>query len=230
MLEDHTSNTTLNILMVDDHPMIIEGYQNTLLATKKPEQELAIDIASTCDMANELMMASIKHKNPYDVLFVDIKLPPSSDGSITSGEDLAARAREILPNAKVIILTMYNESYRIHNILKTINPDGFLIKSDLTSNELAKAFQEILISPPYYSSTVTGFLRQASSSDIIVDDKNRKILYLLSQGIKTKSLAEHLNLSLSAVEKRKKHLKSIFNIQDGKDENLLQEARNKGFL
>ncbi len=220
----------LNILMVDDHPMIIEGYQNTLLATKNDDQELAIDIASTCDMANEMMLASIKHQNPYDILFVDIKLPPSKDGKITSGEDLAKIARDILPNAKVIILTMFNESYRIHNILKTINPDGFLIKSDLTSNELAKAFQSILINPPYYSSTVNGFVRQSITSDIYVDDKNRKILHLLSQGVKTKNLAEHLNLSLSAVEKRKKQLKELFKIQDGQDESLINEARNKGFL
>ena len=220
----------LNILMVDDHPMIIEGYQNTLLATKNDDQELAIDIASTCDMANEMMLASVKHKNPYDILFVDIKLPPSKDGTITSGEDLAMIARNILPNAKVIILTMFNESYRIHNILKAINPDGFLIKSDLTSNELAKAFQSILINPPYYSSTVNGFVRQSITSDIYVDDKNRRILHLLSQGIKTKNLAEHMNLSLSAVEKRKKQLKQLFRIEDGQDESLINEARKKGFL
>ena len=35
----------LKILMADDHPMIIEGYQNTLLATKKENQHLTIDIA-----------------------------------------------------------------------------------------------------------------------------------------------------------------------------------------
>lgn len=216
--------------MVDDHPMIIEGYQNTLLSTKTDDQDLAIDIASTCDMANEMMLASVKHQNPYDILFVDIKLPPSKDGAITSGEDLAKVAREILPDAKIIILTMFNESYRIHNILKTINPDGFLIKSDLTSNELAKAFQTILTNPPYYSSTVNGFLRQSITSDVYVDDKNRKILHLLSQGVKTKNLAEHLNLSLSAVEKRKKQLKELFKIQDGQDESLINEAREKGFL
>ena len=41
----------LKILMVDDHPMIIEGYQHTLLATKKENQILEIDIATDCDSA-----------------------------------------------------------------------------------------------------------------------------------------------------------------------------------
>ena len=217
------------ILMIDDHPMIIEGYQNTILSIKSNKQEFDIDIASSCDMAIEYIQKSLNNK-PYDILFVDIKIPPSSDGLITSGEDLAKYARKVLPNAKIIILTMYNESYRIHNILKTINPEGFLIKSDLTSSELANAFQNILVNPPYYSSTVNTFLRKTITTDIFVDEKNRKILHLLSQGVKTKNLAEHVGLSLSAVEKRKKHLKTLFSVDDGQDETLIKEAREKGFL
>lgn len=219
----------LNILMVDDHPIIIEGYQNTLLATKKEHQHLNIDIANTCDMANTLIKKSVD-RTPYDICFFDIKLPPSADGTITSGEDLAKIARTYLPDAKVVILTMFNESFRIHNIIKEINPEGLLIKSDLTSSELAEAFQDIIESPPYYSSTVKGFINSTITSDIHLDDINRKILHLLSQGIKTKSLKDYIDLSMSAIEKRKKQLKLLFNVEDGKDETLLDEARKKGFL
>ena len=219
----------INILMVDDHPIIIEGYQNTLMATKKNDQTLLIDTANSCDAANQLMQRAAKEK-PYDICFFDISLPSSADGSINSGEDLAKIARNLLPNAKIVILTMFNESYRIHNIIKEISPDGFLIKSDLTSSELAEAFQHILNSPPYYSSTVSNFLRKSITSDIYVDDINRKILHLLSQGIKTRSLTEHIDLSMSAIEKRKKQMKLLFSVEDGKDETLLEEARKKGFL
>ena len=219
----------LHILMVDDHPMIIEGYQNTLIATKKENQELDIDVAHDCDMANQLIKKSSNHL-PYDVCFFDISLPASSDGLITSGEDLAKIARIYLPDTKIVILTMFNESLRIHNIIKEINPEGLLIKSDLTSLELAEAFQHILVSPPYYTSTVTGFLKTISSSDIYLDDVNRKILHLISTGVKTKSLKEYIDLSMSAIEKRKKHLKLLFNVEDGKDETLLDEARKQGFL
>ena len=219
----------INILMVDDHPIIIEGYQNTLMATKKNDQTLLIDTANSCDAANQLMQRAAKEK-PYDICFFDISLPSSADGSINSGEDLAKIARNLLPNAKIVILTMFNESYRIHNIIKEISPDGFLIKSDLTSSELAEAFQHILNSPPYYSSTVSNFLRKSITSDIYVDEINRKILHLLSQGIKTRSLTEHIDLSMSAIEKRKKQMKLLFSVEDGKDETLLEEARKKGFL
>lgn len=221
---------TIKILMIDDHPMIIEGYQNTLLLTKKENQEIKIDIANNCDKALEYIDKSFQEENPYDILFVDISLPASTDGKMSSGEDIAEYARQVLPKAKIVILTMFNESFRIHNILKTIDPEGFLIKSDLTSKELSIAFQAVLDSPPFYSSTVNSHIRKSIASDIVIDDKNRKILYLLSQGIKTKNLASHLDISLSAIEKRKKQLRDFFEVEDGQDETLLQKARNKGFV
>ena len=81
----------------DAYPIIIEGYQNTLMATKKENQTLVIDTANTCDAANLLMQRAAKER-PYDVCFFDISLPPSSDGKITSGEDLAKISRNILPS------------------------------------------------------------------------------------------------------------------------------------
>jgi len=223
-------NQKIKILMIDDHPMIIEGYQNTLLFTKKENQVLEIDIANNCDEAIAFMDKAVEKENPYHVLFVDISLPPSKDGLMTSGEDLASYARKVLPNAKIIILTMFNESFRIHNIIKTIDPEGFLIKSDLTSSELASAFQAVLNNPPFYSGTVNSFIRKAIASDIVIDEKNRKILHLLSQGVKTKNLVQHLDISLSAIEKRKKQLREIFEVNDGQDETLLNAARNRGFV
>lgn len=220
----------IKILMIDDHPMIIEGYQNTLQFTKTENQELRIDIANNCDQAVKYMDKSIANNDPYSVLFVDISLPPSTDGTMNSGEDLAEYARKVLPKAKIIILTMFNESFRIHNIIKTIDPEGFLIKSDLTSSELASAFQAVLYNPPFYSGTVNSHIRKTITSDIVIDEKNRKILHLLSQGVKTKNLASHLDMSLSAVEKRKRQLKELFCVDDGEDETLLDEARKQGFV
>lgn len=219
----------INILMVDDHPIIIEGYQNVLMATKLEDQTLHIDTANNCDEA-AIMIERASKKYPYHVCFFDISLPGSEDGKYTSGEDLALLAKDLMPRAKIVILTMFNESYRIHNIIKEIDPDGFLIKSDLTSMELADGFQQIIKSPPYYSSTVSNYLKKTISSDIYIDDINRKILHLLSQGIKTKNLSEYVSISKSAIEKRKKHLKLLFSVEDGKDETLLKEAREKGYL
>ena len=199
------------------------------MSTKKEHQQIAIDVAYNCDLAVDLIKKSFD-TGVYDVCFFDISLPSSKDGIYNSGEDLAKLARQHMPKARIVILTMFNESLRILNIIKEINPEGLLIKSDLTSQELAGAFQHILDNPPYYSSTVNNFLNSTITSDIFIDEINRKILHLLSHGVKTKGLKDHIGLSLSAIEKRKRHLKLLFSVEDGKDETLINEARKNGFI
>ena len=56
------------------------------------------------------------------------------------------------------------------------------------------------------------------------------MLHLLSLGIKTKDLVKHLDLTLSAIEKRKKNLKELFFVEDGKDETLINIAKEKGYI
>ncbi|QHI35205.1 Oxygen regulatory protein NreC [Kordia antarctica] len=222
-------NKDIKVLIVDDHPMIIEGYKNALLGINSDEMTLRIDTADSCDGA----YTKIKNSStgtPYDVIFLDIKLPPSADGKIISGEDLGIKVKELLPDTKVVILTMFNNNFRIHNILKNINPDGFLVKSDVTSDELMRAFQVVLTDPPYYSHTVTKLLRTRIINEVVLDDIDRNILFHLSKGIKTKNLTEYIPLSLAAIEKRKRHLKEVFDVEKKGDESLLEQARNTGFL
>lgn len=217
--------------MVDDHPMILEGYQNTLQNSKREEQNLKIDLANSADEAKQFIDRKKSMKKPYDVCFLDIKIPPSSDGELNSGEDVAVYIREQMPQAKIIILTMFNEPYRIHSIFKNVNPEGFLIKSDLTSSELASAFTAVLSGSIFYSTTVNRLIQKSMTySDIVVDETNRKILHLLAQGVRTKNLSQYIDLSTSAIEKRKKQLKVLFSIEDGQDETLLKEAKAKGFI
>ncbi|WP_452222300.1 response regulator [Lacinutrix salivirga] len=220
----------LKILTIDDHPMIIEGYKNTIMATKKETLTLKIDMAHNCDEAIRLIRKSLAIKNPYNILFVDISIPPSSDGKIADGQDLAQIAREISNQSKIIILTMFNEPYRIQSIIQNIDPEGFLIKSDLTSRELASAFQAVLKNPPFYSTTVTNYIKQEYTNKIKLDATDRKILQLLSEGVRTKNLHLHIKLSTSAIEKRKKNLRKTFALDNIDDETLINEARKKGFI
>ncbi len=215
--------------MIDDHPMIIEGYKNTLLGENQRDYNISIDVASNCDDAYAKIVKA-SNTTPYHLLFIDIKLPPSSDGKITSGEDLAKTAKKLLPKAKIIILTMHREDHRIHNIFRNINPSGFLIKSDLTSVELLLAFNTIMSGTPYYSATVNNHFRKMMNNNFSLDEKNLKILYHLSRGVKTKNLPDYVSLSLSAIEKRKNHIKELFAISKGDDQQLLEEARKRGFV
>jgi len=221
---------TIKILMTDDHPMIIEGYRNTLLATKKESQKLIIDFATNCDESLDLINKSISLGDFYTVYFFDVSMPPSSDGKFKSGKDLALYVREKSPNSKLVMLTMFDESYRILSILNNINPEGFLIKSDLTSRELASAFQAVLSHPPFYSGTVNQTIRKIDFSNLKIDEVNHHILYLISKGEKNKDIAKKMELSLSSIEKKKKRLKEIFKVEDGNEKTLIEKARGYGFI
>ena len=222
----------IKLLMVDDHPVIIEAYKNILVSEDfKEEYEFSIDTAFNCDSGIEKINNSVKNGR-YDILFLDIQLPPSSDGKIISGEDLAVYAKKVLPEAKIIVLTTFNDSHRIHNILKIANPDSLLIKDDLTSKELLKALNTIMNGAPYYSTTVSKFFRKQSINfgQSLLDDVNKKIIYYLSKGIKTKNLPEHVHLSLSAIEKRKVQIREILDLKTKNVDELLKEAKKKGFI
>ncbi len=223
----------LNILLVDDHPLIVEAYVNLLKSSEELTKKytLVLETANDCDAAIRRIDFAAKSRNKYDIIFTDIKLPPSANREIVSGEDLAIYAKKKIPSARIVILTMFNESYRIHNILKNVNPDGFLIKNDVTSKEFLIAFEKIIQDPPYYSTTVNKYFRKQSSvSGSLLDDINRKILFHLSQGVKTKDLSKYINLSQSAIEKRKNHIKNLFELEKANDEALLREAEVRGFI
>lgn len=216
----------LQILMIDDHPIIIEGYSRVLLTNKK--RKLYIEKAFNCDEAIRAISKSSASK-PFDVVFIDIQLPASKDGTVLSGEDVAVLVKKDLPKAKIIILTMFDNAHRLQNILDKIPHNGLLIKSDITSKLLLNAFEEILNNTVFYSKTVEKLRNNIVINNELLDEYNKEIIYYLSKGIKTINLTEHISLSLSAIEKRKSYIKRVFNIKGG-DEQLLNEAKKRGLI
>ncbi|MBG44246.1 MAG: response regulator [Aequorivita sp.] len=220
-----------NTLIIDDHPLIIEAFRNALLHIAKTTEELEFSIteATSCDTAQHIMERYNPHKT-LDLVFLDIKLPPSPTLGMLSGEDLGLEIREKHPQAKIVVATTFNDNYRIQNIFRNINPEGFVIKSDIDTETLVAALMEVLLDPPYYSKTVLQAIRKYISHDYLLDKWDRHLLYELSQGTKMKELPDLMPFSLGALEKRKRQLKIVFDVEDGEDKQLLQKARMYGFI
>lgn len=221
-----------SVLIIDDHPLICEAYINALNLVEKENSELVfnISLAHNCDVAYTKIKESSKRLLKYELVFLDIKLPPSKDKKILSGEDLGLKINDLLPESKVIVSTTYNDNYRIYSLLKSLNPDGLLIKNDITARELVNAITLVLKSPPYYSSSVSQKIRNEMLNDLLLDKIDRRLLYELSIGTKTKDLPTILPLSIAGVEKRKRNLKSIFDVSGLEDKDLIANAREKGFI
>tara|TARA_R110002050_G_scaffold54303_3_gene122920 strand:- start:1683 stop:2360 length:678 start_codon:yes stop_codon:yes gene_type:complete len=221
----------LNVLIIEDHPLIINAYENALkhVGTKNKKLEFNIDVATNCDTAHKKIKQASKNKK-IDFIFLDIKLPASKDGKIISGEDLGVKIKKILPKVKIIVATTYNDNYRISSIFKSINPEGFLIKNDLSPKELVLAIESVIKNVPYYSKSVVKLMRKQVSNDIVIDEIDRRILYELSRGTKMSELPQIIPLSISGIEKRKRVLKELFNLDQKDDRGLIRIAEEKGFI
>ncbi|MDG2194278.1 MAG: response regulator transcription factor [Polaribacter sp.] len=225
---------THSVLIIDDHPLISEAYKNALniieIESESAEISFGIETANNCDTAFAKIKESAKKRVPFDLIFLDIKLPPSKEGKIRSGEDLGIRIKSLLPNSKIIISTTFNDNYRIHSIFQSLSPDGFLIKNDINPQELITAIKAVISNSPYYSITVVKMLKKEVSNDLLIDKVDRALLYELSIGTKTKSLPNIIPLSIAGIEKRKRHLKELFDITKQDDKTLISVAREKGFV
>ncbi|MFP2995764.1 response regulator transcription factor [Spongiivirga sp. MCCC 1A20706] len=223
-------NNDIKILIVDDHPMIIEGYKNSLMNRPDDGYRLIIESANDCDQAIQKISDSVTSPQPFNVLFVDVNLPASADGAFLSGEDIAKFAKKKIPTSKVVILTMHGEDQRIGHILKNVDPDGLLIKTDVGAKVFVDAFHSVLKNEPYYSASVMKHLRRRIQYDFDLDIKNQKILEYLAKGIPTSDITDMVGLSRRAVVYRKGQLKQQFDIPDASDAELIEKAKSLGFL
>ena len=125
---------------------------------------------------------------------------------------------------------MYTELLKIKTIIATINPNGLVIKNDLTFDELLFAFDKVIKNEKYYSQSVLKMLAQSEEDSIEVDQFDKEILFHISKGTKLCDIPHYIPISLGAIERRKLNLKELLKIEDGSDIDLVREAKNKGLI
>jgi DNA-binding NarL/FixJ family response regulator len=216
-----------NILIVDDHPFIIQGYKNAITRYNPNKYEFLISESKDCESAYNLV--TDPDTVPFDIAFLDISMPPYEEKGIYSGEDLAKLILETMPNCRIILLTMFTELLKIKTILKAINPHGLIIKNDLTFDELLLAFDKVIKNEQYYSQSVLKML-EAQEHTVEIDLFDKQILFHLSKGTEAKDIPQYIPISLNAIEVRKVNLKLLLKVTEGSDTDLVREARNIGLL
>jgi len=101
MTIDSTAETIKNnILIVDDHPFIIQGYKNAITRYNPKEFEFFIEQANDCKSAYDII--TNPETAPFDIAFLDISMPSYEEKGLHSGEDLAKLLMEFMPNCKII--------------------------------------------------------------------------------------------------------------------------------
>ena len=212
----------IKILMIDDHPLIIEGYKE-VLAHLSGNTYFVIDTAHTCDLAWEKIKS-----NQYDILFLDISFSKEAGNRLISGDDLGLQVRKKYPQLKIIILTQIDDAFHLKNLMTTVRPEGFLLKQETNPKLLTNCVQSVIGSIPFFSPKIAKILHSGTTDNLVITENDRIILHQLSLGTKTKNLHHYLPLSHRAVEDRKRKLKEIFGAND--DKTLLANAKAQGYI
>ncbi|WP_190808968.1 response regulator transcription factor [Flagellimonas sp. S3867] len=220
---------TLRILAIDDHEMTMLGYKYILERIVFDGYSIIVDTANTFELGKRMIEESVDSFK-YDILFLDVQMYPPNENQPHSGEELGILARQLVPDTKIVFMSSFGDNFRINSILTTVDPDGYLVKTDIDPKTLEEAVKVIALNPPYYSSKALAAIRKKISNDINLDEKDKKILYHLSIGTKNKDLEKFIRLSPSSIENRKRHLKSLFGTENENDLALILAAKNRGFI
>lgn len=218
---------TINILIVDDHQFIIQGYKNVI--NLFPDKSITFNFieASDCKTGYETIT---NNPEPFDVAFLDVSMPEYPEKNINTGEDLAKLIKQTMPACKIALLTMHSESLKVMSIIEEINPLGLVIKNDLTFDSMILALTSILNGETYYSDSVIKFLNNQQKEKVYVDVIDRQILHYLNKGVNYDDIPLYISISSSSVATRKENMKDLLGISGCDDSSLVAVARDRGML
>ncbi len=189
----------ISVLLVDDHPVVIEGLRKLL--------DTAGDIEVTGE-ANDASHAIEKAKQLRpDVILLDLRMPGAT------GIQAARRLREQEFSGAIIVLTSYGEQAYVRQALEA-GADGYLLKST-PSQELITSIRSAArgrrqLSPELLDGVLEdfgGLAREKTVRDADLSDDDRAILVLAGQGATNREIGISMNRSEIAIKKR---LQSIF--------------------
>ncbi len=227
-----TPKKTFRSLIIDDHEVTCRGYgvffENAMNNGTIPKFQ--IDFAYSSEEAYNILLRQGKPIHEYDIVFLDIQLPPFPEHKIFTGEDLGIMLRKKNPEIKIIVQTSLSNNHALYNIFYTLNPDGILVKTDLDEDSFVACIKSVLDGSPFYSRTFSKLLRNQFTKGYILDQEEREFVRLLYQGIPSKDIPNHLPWSPSKVEKKKRILRQKFDVEDKNTFSLLSAIREAGFL
>ncbi|GGZ73910.1 response regulator transcription factor [Algibacter mikhailovii] len=220
----------INTFIINEHQITAQAYKNILISNQK-DLKLRLNTYVLNDISSTIENFKKSSSLPeYHLLILDTNVTFNSTDKINSIEKLCLFIKQKSPQTKLIITTSSKNNLRLINLLTRVNPDGLLVKSDITNLDLSSAIRRLLSGNPYYSSSVLKLFRKKIAQNIILDSIDTEILKELSNGSKMMELLKIIPLTKSGIEKRKRRLKQIFHTKTNSDRELVLSAKEQGFL
>jgi two-component system response regulator NreC len=152
-----------------------------------------------------------------NVILMDIAMP------ILKGFDAARRIHKSLPDARVLILTIYDDDELAARCLQA-GAAGYVLK-DSPPLQLVYAIRTVYagqqyISPKILTTVVRDYVSHAAEvkgSYELLSDREREVLVLLAEGQTLKEIATHLNLSVKTIDAHKYKIMRKLDLHDRSD-------------
>ena len=192
------------ILIIDDHPLFREGLKTIILRDER------FEVAG--EAGTEAEGLRLCQELAPDLVVMDISLP---DGS---GIHLTSRIRGLLPNCRVLIVSMHSGIDHIVDAFQA-GATGFVVKESATERLLqglaavasGEYFMDSSVSHQVARKIMEAPLKIESTSDRAYETLTRReqeILPLLAEGLSAKEVGDRLYISPKTVEN---HRASIMN-------------------
>lgn len=190
----------IKVLVVDDHPMVLEGMRSMLL------QISFVEITGTAPNAYEAI-EKIKGNSP-DIVITDINMPE------VSGIELTAKIRKEFPAVRVVAMSTFKERSYISQMIQS-GASGYLVKS-ASREEIEEAILSVYEGKLYMSLDIN--LSAADKAELnavpVLSSREKEVLQLIADGFTNPQIATKLFISLHTVDSHRKNLLTKFAVNN----------------
>jgi len=189
------------VMLVEDN----REYRDVIrLALKRDEGLELVSEFGTAEIALRTLQGEQSRNHPHVVL-LDLRLPGMS------GLDALSYFSDVLPDAKVIILTQSDQEADVLRAI-AMGASGYLLKSS-TVAEIKDGIQTVMSGGASLDPRVAKFLLRSLKSrlpkvesDKVLSQREMEILKLLGDGLVKKEIGERLGISYPTVDSHVRHI------------------------
>jgi DNA-binding NarL/FixJ family response regulator len=197
MLKMETTAKPIEVLIVDDHPIMRVGIAAMIAKCKE------MKVVGFAASGEEAIEKFAKHRP--DIVLLDLRLPGMS------GVETLQEINRKDPDARIIILTTYEGDEDIHRAMNA-GAKGYLAKG-LAPETLLTAIRKVHAGGSYVPAPISNSLA-ARTSDTCLSARECEVLELLAKGKSNKEIAISLGIRESTV---KCHISVILTRLDAND-------------
>lgn len=193
----------IRLLLADDHRMLREGLRRSMI-------DEGFDVVGEAGDGEEAVQLAASLRP--DVILMDVTMPNMD------GVEATRRIREVVPEARVVMLTMHADRDVVAEALRA-GAVGYLVK-DCSIGEICEAIRMVVRDDAALSADVAASMLDevhrggSNANDHVVTKREEEVLQLIADGCSTVEVAERLFISQKTV---KNHLASIYQKLDARD-------------